>query len=221
MTGTTNVLRRGLPNTVVDLRGPLRTSVRSTEKPGADSSILSLGTFGQELVVTGTRRRRSSPGPERARARVATRRPWPNDVTRTCVQGRWVEDLCPTRLRSIRDGESPPSAHGRLARGVTVSRFEPVAAEVLSGIDRLTGVAPECSNSAVSVSSNRRNSCSLSNAATDLMAAFVTLRIVSVPPYHVRLNLVVIGVHSRHPTIVCGRFTTPPIATGARRPRPA
>ena len=82
-----------------------------------------------------------------------------------------------------------------------VSRFEHEAGEALRRVDGLTGVAPTLLVASEPVEQPAELSFVVERG-DDLVAAFVTLRIVSIPAYNVALNLVVIRVHGRHPTSV-------------------
>jgi len=91
--------------------------------------------------------------------------------------------------------------HTAVPLPASVSRFEPEAGVVLKRIDGLTGVAPT-----LQIARERLEQPAellfVVECCNDLVAAFVTQRIVRIPAHYVALNSVIVSVHDRHPTIV-------------------
>jgi hypothetical protein len=82
-----------------------------------------------------------------------------------------------------------------------VSRFEQHACVVLRRVDGLTGVAPMLQVTSECVQEPAEFSFVVERG-DDLVAAFVTLRIVRVPTHDVAPNSIIVTVHGGHPTIV-------------------
>jgi hypothetical protein len=89
-----------------------------------------------------------------------------------------------------------------------VSRFEREAGVVFQRVDGLTGVAPTLQVGSEPVEQPAELSFVVERG-DDLVAAFVTLRIVRIPAHYIALNSVIFRVHGRHPTIVRPGTTLP------------